>query len=319
MNEVERETNDPEPLVSVILTVYKRTQFLKEAIQGVIAQTFDSYELIVADDSASKEIETVCNEFKSPKIKYAPNHKTLGVALNVKQAIDQSNGKYIAILNDDDAWEPEFLKTLVGSLEKHPECSLAFSDHWIISEEGNTLVEVSHENTKTYKRDLLPVGKIGNLAELVLKNNSVPLAMASVFKKHAIDSDRIVSEVRGAYDFWISCLLAENRKPAFYCPERLTRYRIHGEMETNRKSPDIGKDISWIYSTILNSNMFPEYSAHVRSLYANSIYRLGRNHLNFGLRKQAREYFLSSIKERHNIKAFVFLFLTFLPVLKKSY
>jgi glycosyltransferase involved in cell wall biosynthesis len=125
------------PVVSVALTVFERENFLRQAIRSVLAQTSPGFEIIVADDSNKWSIDEICRSFgPEPRLKYRGTVKTLGVALNVRSAIQQAEGKYIAILNDDDSWEPAFLEKLVSALEEDPKRVLAFSDHWIMRGDG---------------------------------------------------------------------------------------------------------------------------------------------------------------------------------------
>ena len=86
------------PTVSVIITVYKRTQYIQQAIQSVLNQTYQDFEIIITDDSNSQQIKAICNAFTSEKLRYRANEINIGVALNVKIAMQESKGKFIAIL-----------------------------------------------------------------------------------------------------------------------------------------------------------------------------------------------------------------------------
>src|SRR5262249_48610634 len=125
------------PLVSVLLTVYKRTEFLPHALESALSQSFTDYEIIVADDSGNSVAADVCRPYSDAgRIRYRENRETLGVANSLRVAMDEAKGSYIAILNDDDIWEHNFLASLLPPLQSHERRVLAFSDHWIISENG---------------------------------------------------------------------------------------------------------------------------------------------------------------------------------------
>jgi glycosyltransferase involved in cell wall biosynthesis len=143
---ISRQTDTP-PLVSVVVTVYKRVQFLRGALQSVLRQTFRSFDIIVTDDSNNLEIKSICDSFQQRQIHYRYNPSPLGVACNLRAAISETSGRYIAILNDDDLWEPDFLALLLAPLQDNPERVLAFGDHWIIGEDGRVDYEQTEENT----------------------------------------------------------------------------------------------------------------------------------------------------------------------------
>ena len=90
-------------LVSVILTVYKRTEYLAEALRSALNQFFPDFEIIVADDSGTAAArEIVANFGDGGRVKYLSNPTTLGVARSLVRAVGEARGRYIAILNDDD-------------------------------------------------------------------------------------------------------------------------------------------------------------------------------------------------------------------------
>lgn len=88
--------------ISVVLTTYKRPNFLKLAVRSVLNQKFDSYELIIADDASADNTETVVRSFNDSRIVYIKNKENLGFPGNFRNAVEKSRGKYIFLLSDDD-------------------------------------------------------------------------------------------------------------------------------------------------------------------------------------------------------------------------
>jgi glycosyltransferase involved in cell wall biosynthesis len=306
------------PRVSVIVTVYKRTEFLAIALRAALSQTFRDYEIIVTDDSASEAIRGICDSFGSDRIRYRTNERNLGVALNVRAAVAEAKGTYISILNDDDAWEPTFLEKLVAPLEADPGRALAFSDHWIVDGQGAIKQAETDNNSRIWGRTDLPEGEVADLAELVLVKNGVPLAMASVFRTDAIDWSDVVEEVSGAYDYWISCLLAASGKRAYYVAQRLTRYRVHDAMETARRAPDKTEHLIYINQALIRGRMFPRHADILKQRHADALYIVGRDNLIFNRAPEARAYLTRSMKVAFGSKALAFLFLSYLPAPLRS-
>lgn len=309
--------NDAAPQVTIILTVYERTQFLREAIQGVLQQDFDDYEVLVTDDSASAKIQSICEELNAGgKIRYRRNSPHLGVALNVKAALLEARGALIAILNDDDVWEPGFLRQLVQGLQNNPDCVLAFSDHWIMDSQGVIDIAATDANTRHYRRDRLPAGLIRATGDLVLVSNSIPLAMATVFRKDALSPEMLCREFGGAYDFWLSCCLAASGSPFFYVPERLTRYRLHPQMETARKAEGKSLEMVHIFQILLENKEFPGHELLLRRRLASAFFQCGKESLQWGNRPNARRYFKQSLAVVVSWRPIVGLMLACFPARK---
>jgi len=299
--------------VSVVVTVYDRVQFLRNALESVLEQTFESFEIIVTDDSNNPEIKSVCDSFHQAKIRYRSNSSPVGVATNLRTAISEARGKYVAILNDDDSWEPDFLDLLVTPLENSSERILAFADHWIMLSGGQIDVRRTEKNTVRYRRDTLVEGEIGDWETGAVLDHTVPLAMAAVFRKDAVNWDWVVEDVAGAYDFWITCLLASAHKPAYYVPRRLSKYRIHSSMETARMTADKNENMVFIFATLLELDLFPRLRAALQRRYREALFVCGKDHLFFDRLSRAREFFAKSCKVSMNGKALVGWLLTLLP------
>ncbi|MEN3369408.1 MAG: hypothetical protein V7609_1551 [Verrucomicrobiota bacterium] len=302
------------PEVTVIVTVHKRTDFLSQAVESALAQTFQAREIIVADDSGSGASRALCEAYvQGGQVRYRANPETLGIARSLRAAIEDAQGEFISILNDDDIWEPDFLASLVPPLRADDERTLAFSDHWIMSESG-VIDEVETEaNTRRYGRAALAEGSVPDPAHFVLVENGVPLAMAALFRKDAIDLSLLTTEVSGAYDFWISCLLAASGKKFYYVSRRLTRYRIHPKSETGRRAPDKSENQVYIFSQLLERNWFPQMKSYLRSRLADALFRVGRDRLFFHRVREARGYFLESFKMRPDWRPMLAAFLSYLP------
>ena len=302
------------PEVTVIVTVYKRTDFLSQALKSALAQTFQAREIIVVDDSGNAAASALCQPWvNAGQIRYRANPETLGIALSLRAAIEEARGEFISILNDDDVWEPNFLALLVPPLRADAARAIAFSDHWIISEEGVIDEAETEANTRRYGRFSLPEGDLNNPTHFVLVENGVPLAMAALFRKEAIDLSLLTPEVSGAYDFWISCLLAASGKKFYYVPQRLTRYRIHPKSETGRRAADKSENQVYVFSQLLERNWFPEMNTYLRSRLASALFRVGRDLLSFDRAREARGYFLKSFRMRPDWRPMLATVLSWFP------
>ena len=120
--------NNP-PKVSVVLTCYNLGRYLDEAIESVLAQTFQDFEIVVVNDG-STEAQTLqlLSEYRRPKTRVVPiENRGLSGARN--EGIRQTTGKYVCTLDADDRLEPTYFEKAVAVLDRDP--SVAFVSHWL--------------------------------------------------------------------------------------------------------------------------------------------------------------------------------------------
>lgn len=109
------------PLVSVILPCYNHEQFVAEAIESVIHQSYKNIEIIVADDASTDNTAAIMRKYSSyfTKELYLTVNTGGEVCYDLKQ---YARGKYIALMHSDDVWDKDKLALQVAYLEKHAEC-----------------------------------------------------------------------------------------------------------------------------------------------------------------------------------------------------
>ncbi len=106
------------PLVSVIIPTYNRAHLLGRAIQSVLDQTFEDYELIVVDDASTDDTEEIVNAFSDPRLRYVRHGENRGAPAARNTGIQVSNGAYVGFLDSDDAWHPEKLDRQIRKFQE---------------------------------------------------------------------------------------------------------------------------------------------------------------------------------------------------------
>ena len=128
----EKEDNEKiqqKPLVSVIMSVYERYNYLKESINSILNQTYNNLELIIVVEKSSKTNEVVnfIKKIKDKRIKIIINEEKLGFAESLNVAIRNSNGEYIARMDDDDISLPERIEKQVNFMEEYKDIDICGS------------------------------------------------------------------------------------------------------------------------------------------------------------------------------------------------
>ena len=117
------------PLVSVVIPCFKATQFIAETLNSLRAQTFRDFETILVNDGCpdTENLERVLEPYQD-EIVYLKSGRWASISESRNNGILTSQAKYIALLDADDRWEPEYLQTLTGVLESRPDLDLVFPD-----------------------------------------------------------------------------------------------------------------------------------------------------------------------------------------------
>jgi len=120
------------PKVTVLISTFNRPQYLAEAIESVVNQSFQNWELIVLNDGGV-DVGEVVDKFADPRIIYVPDMVNKGAARRFNQGLALARGEYVAYLGDDDLFYPNHLEVLSKALDEHPEAALAYSDLYAAS------------------------------------------------------------------------------------------------------------------------------------------------------------------------------------------
>lgn len=117
-------------MISVIVTTYKRPKKLSKAIESILNQTFQDFEIIVVNDDNKEQLK-----FDNPKIRVMNATKNFGNDTRPKNTgIWESKGDLIAFLDDDNTWRPDHLQALHKELEENPDVALVYGDRWVTDE-----------------------------------------------------------------------------------------------------------------------------------------------------------------------------------------
>ena len=210
------------PLVSVIMNCYNGEKYLREAIDSVLAQTYENWELIFWDNQSADDSASVINSYNDDRIRYfyAKNHTNLGDARNL--ALMKANGEWVGFLDVDDLWFPEKLKKQLEEIAN-------------VGED----VGLSYSRCELF-RDIVNSGKVSRSIKVYPGSKSLPqenlanelfmgnlVSFTSVlYKKTALDSLGGIPSYKHPPDYYISLAIALDWKVSVV-DEVLCAYRLH--------------------------------------------------------------------------------------------
>lgn len=200
--------------VSVVISTYQRPDRLKKAIDSVLSQTFQDFEIIVVADGDEKL------EFEDKRIRTF-NIPHFGNDTRPKnKGILETTGEYVAFLDDDNTWRPDHLQVLVKVLDENPKITLSYGDRWINDELGRLKPQLG------YYSEFSP--------SILLHRNYIDTSDALV-RREALLKVGGFDEAFSKYVDWNLWLrLAKTGYLFKRVPLVLTDYHIHGDQKSAR-------------------------------------------------------------------------------------
>ena len=161
------------PLISVIITYYKKKDFIKRTLKSIFSQTYKNFEVIfVFDEDDTEDIEylkLLLIKFKKKKI--IINKKNLGVAKSRNLAIKNSKGKYLAFIDADDIWKKNKLSKQLNFMEKNS-YYFSFTSYTVVDEKDKILKQIKVNSDANYS-NLIKSNFIG-LSTVMINKKVIP-------------------------------------------------------------------------------------------------------------------------------------------------
>ena len=209
------------PVVSVILPTYNRPQFLPAAVDSVLSQTLEDWELIIADDGSDGEaLEYLESLTRSARVRLIrlPHSGNPGAVRNA--ALRVARGEYVAFLDSDDSWMPTKLEAQVRALRASDDCRWSYTDHVRIDAAGTSI------NWQRNPDRTLPQGDIVEALLRLRAGTPTPTVMA---ERALIEQAGGFDEQQGLhedYDLWLRLALLSK---VLVIAEPLACVRRHNE------------------------------------------------------------------------------------------
>lgn len=221
-------TGTSSPKVSICIPTYNRADILPYAVNSVLNQTYTNFELLICDDASPDNTAEVVSQWSDPRIRYIRHPQNIKRSRNMRSGYEAANGDYFIKFDDDDALTPTFLEKSVAVLDTHPEVDLVCSDHWIINARNERDEAATAANSEKWGKDRLGDGVVADLVAETFVHQSLQVG-SSLFRKSSLDAvDFMRFEADGCEDFDLLVRCALAGQSAYFIPEKLMEYRIHG-------------------------------------------------------------------------------------------
>lgn len=122
---------------SVVIPLYNKERQIAGTLRSVFAQTCADYEIIVVDDGSTDGSAAVVESLHDPRIRLI-RQANAGVSAARNLGIAEARGEYIALLDADDEWRPEYLATIAALIRKYPQCDVFATNYSHVDSNGKT-------------------------------------------------------------------------------------------------------------------------------------------------------------------------------------
>lgn len=263
------------PKVSVCIPVYNGVDFINEAIDSVLKQSFQDFEIVIVDNKSTDNTFAVINEYKDPRIRIFQNESNIGLIPNWNKCLEYAKGEYIKILPADDFIYPDCLKLQVEILEndKKKQISLVSGKRNIINDAGKVLFTRGFSNKRVEVAGTDAINKIIRSGGNTIGEGGAVLFRREIIEKTGVFTSDIFYVLD--LDMWFNILLHGN---LYAIPDTVSAFRV----SAGSASVKIAK------------KQREDYFNFIKKIYANKKYKLTSYSYKFGL---VKTFILTEVKK----------------------
>ncbi|MCY7278992.1 MAG: glycosyltransferase, partial [Phormidesmis sp. CAN_BIN44] len=173
------------PIVSVCIPTFNRKELLAIAIDSVLQQTYQDFELIICDDGSTDGTSDLMAQFTDRRIHYLRHPQNIGKSNNMISGFQAATGQYFVKFDDDDRLTPSFLEKTSQLLNKNPHIDFVGTDHWVIDSNTIRNESLTQLNSQKWGRSQLPQGLVEDLLEVTFVKQSFQIG-ATLFRRKVL-------------------------------------------------------------------------------------------------------------------------------------
>lgn len=239
------------------MPVYNGEEFLAEAIESILHQTFDNLEFLIINDGSTDNTLSIISSFKDERIKLVMQEENQGIVRSLNNGIEWANGQYIARMDADDVASPDRFEKQLLFMANNPDIAVCGTQAYFIDREGRELGQL-HEATE---HDDIKVN--------LLFNNSF-IHSSTFFRTNILKQYKYSNEYQYAEDYHLFVRIALNHRVA-NIPDFLCYYRNHNNSTTNQLNNKMLQAKYNVQEYLLKSILKDRY----KTTFADALYAIG--------------------------------------------
>lgn len=301
-------------MISVIIPLYNKATCIATALDCVLAQTFQNFEVVVVDDGSTDNGAAIVEQYADSRIRLI-RQENAGVSAARNRGSEEVRGEYVAFLDADDEWLPEYLSVQHGLAQKYPQCDV-FATNYIFHGFTGNQVPTILRRLPSKNEDF----ELTNYFEVAYSSHPPLWTSAVMVRKAALESiGGFPVGIRSGEDLLTWARLAIKYKIA-YTISPLAVYNL-GEGYDKKNLPPrrqdacdpVGKDLDAIYLANPKIKGLRKYLSHWHKMRASTAIRYGERRETIYETTQSLKYNLL------NYKALLLGMLALLPAKMRRY
>jgi hypothetical protein len=219
--------------VSICIPTFNYAEFLRDALDSALSQTFTDLEIVVVDNASTDDTPLIVEEYRrrDPRVRSVRNSENVGAQRNLNRCIEVATGEYVNILCSDDLLEPHAIERLAAALDARPDVVLAGGARVVVDRDLRpmTVLAFAHEAVTLAGPDairscLVRGNRIGEPSAVLLRRREAARGFDTSYRQ-LID-----------LEMWFHLL----QKGAFaFVPEPLCWFRQHSGSESSRNVAEL--------------------------------------------------------------------------------
>lgn len=206
---------DSNPRVTVVIPAYNQAQYLTEAVDSVLSQSYQKFELVVVDDGSTDDTPDVISSYGDTIRSVRQENQGLAGARNT--GIIEARGELIGLLDSDDAWEPNYLRKMISLADRFPESHVFFCSVLYVNGEGRELPQ----------QPMIPIPSPEDMYSRMLRSNFLIPSTIFMRREAVIRAGLFDPNFRRLQDWELWLRMLRDGMKFVGIPDRLVHYRLH--------------------------------------------------------------------------------------------
>ncbi len=176
------------PVVSIGLPVFNGANFLSDAIESILAQDFQDFELIIADNASTDDTPKICQHYAAldPRVRVIRHPRNIGAAKNYNYVVNCASGEFFKWAAHDDVLGPQFLSTCLKGFEQHGEAAVLVYPNFNLVDADMT--PIAANNTFVHTTAACPATRL----QETLSGLGVVTSVFGVYRRKALMKTRLI-------------------------------------------------------------------------------------------------------------------------------
>ena len=232
-------------MISIVIPLYNKAHTIVHTLNSVFRQTYQDFEVVIVDDgSTDGGADVVRQHFADDRIRIF-RQENQGVSVARNNGIEYARAEYVALLDGDDEWHPEYLRITAKYIQDNPQCGLFLCA--FVAQGGSSRSYIIPKGYENYRGE---INLFDNVA--LFGQTSGTILKKSVFNK----THRYIPQMIRHEDFLLVQAMAL-QAPVFYCGIPLNKYRggVPGQLTQEKNNPKVDISLLMYYDLSIEDSM----------------------------------------------------------------